>query len=156
MAMTNLDETDKKILELLQSNAKLTIREIASQLHLSTTPIFDRIKRLEKNQVITKQVVLLDKSKIGKKLTCFVQISIKDHSLALVKEFTRKVTSFDEVMECYHISGDADYMIKVVVGDMDEYNEFLLSKMSKVPNIYRHKTQFALSCTKYSTAFKNI
>jgi len=105
--MATLDDTDKKILELLQNNAKLTIREIAAQLHLSTTPIFDRIKRLE-------------------------------------------------VMECYHISGDADYMIKVVVGDMDEYNDFLLSKMSKVPNIYRHKTQFALSCTKYSTAFKNI
>lgn len=154
--MASLDDTDKKILELLQNNAKLTIREIAAQLHLSTTPIFDRIKRLEKNQIIVKHVVLLDKTKIGKKLTCFVQISIKDHSLALVKEFTRKVTSFDEVMECYHISGDADYMIKVIVRDMDEYNDFLLSKMSKVPNIYRHKTQFALSCTKYSTAFKNI
>ena len=154
--MSNLDDTDKKILELLQNNAKLTIREIAAQLNLSTTPIFDRIKRLEKNQIIVKHVALLDKTKIGKKLTCFVQISIKDHSLALVKEFTRKVNSLDEVMECYHISGDADYMIKVVVRDMDEYNDFLLSKMSKVPNIYRHKTQFALSCTKYSTAFKNI
>ena len=154
--MSNLDDTDKKILELLQNNAKLTIREIAAQLNLSTTPIFDRIKRLEKNQIIVKHVALLDKTKIGKKLTCFVQISIKDHSLALVKEFTRKVNSLDEVMECYHISGDADYMIKVVVRDMDEYNDFLLSKMSKVHNIYRHKTQFALSCTKYSTAFKNI
>lgn len=154
--MANLDDTDKKILELLQNNAKMTIREIAAQLNLSTTPIFDRIKRLEKNHIIVKHVALLDKTKIDKKLTCFVQISIKDHSLALVKEFTRKVNSLDEVMECYHISGDADYMIKVVVRDMDEYNDFLLSKMSKVPNIYRHKTQFALSCTKYSTAFKNI
>ena len=122
--MSNLDDTDKKILELLQNNAKLTIREIAAQLNLSTTPIFDRIKRLEKNQIIVKHVALLDKTKIGKKLTCFVQISIKDHSLALVKEFTRKVNSLDEVMECYHISGDADYMIKVVVRDMDEYNDF--------------------------------
>ena len=154
--MINLDDTDKKILELLQNNAKLTIREIAAQLHLSTTPIFDRIKRLEKNQIIVKNVVLLDKSKIGKKLTCFLQISIKEHSLAMIKEFTRKITSFDEVMECYHISGDFDYMVKVVVSDMDEFNDFLLSKLAKVPNIYRHSTQFALSCTKYSTAFKNL
>ena len=154
--MINLDDTDKKILQLLQSNAKLTIREIAAQLHLSTTPIFDRIKRLEKNQIIVKNVVLLDKSKIGKKLTCFLQISLKEHSLAMIKEFTRKITSFDEVMECYHISGDFDYMVKVVVSDMDEFNDFLLSKLCKVPNIYRHSTQFALSCTKYSTAFKNL
>ena len=154
--MINLDDTDKKILELLQNNAKLTIREIAAQVHLSTTPIFDRIKRLEKNKVIVKNVVLLDKSKIGKKLTCFLQISIKEHSLAMIKEFTRKITSLDEVMECYHISGDTDYMVKVVVSDMDEFNDFLLSKLSKVPNIYRHSAQFALSCTKYSTAFKNL
>ena len=151
-----LDSTDKKILELLQTNAKLTIREIAAQLNLSTTPIFDRIKRLEKNKVIVRQVALLDKSKIGKKLTCFLIISIKDHSLGMIKEFTRKITSFDEVMECYSISGDADYLVKVAVADMDEYNAFLINKLSKVPNIYRHKTQFALSCVKYSTAFKNI
>lgn len=152
--MYKLDEIDKKILELLQVNAKITIREIASQLHLSTTPIFDRIKRLEKNEVIMRQVVLLDKNLIGKKLTCFVQVSIKDHSIGQVKEFTRKVTSFDEVMECYNISGDADFLLKVTVSDMDAYNEFLWAKMSKVPNIMKHKTQFALSCNKFNTAYK--
>lgn len=152
--MIHLDDTDKKILHLLQSDAKLTIREIATQLNLSTTPIFDRIKKLEKNKVITRHVALLDKNKIGKKLTCFLLIENKDHSIAMIKEFTRRITSFDEVMECYHISGDANYMIKVAVNDMEEYNEFLLTKMSKVPNIYRYKTQFALSCTKHSTAYK--
>jgi len=149
-----LDETDKKILELLQENAKTTIRELASHLNLSTTPIFDRIKRLEKNGVISKQVVLLDESKIGKAMTSFVQVSIKDHSLSMVREFTKKITSFEEVMECYHISGDADFLIKVVVDDMSEFNQFLLNKISKVPNIGRHKTQFALSCSKHTTAYK--
>lgn len=152
--MYKLDDIDKKILELLQVNAKTTIREIATQLHLSTTPIFDRIKRLEKNKVITRQVVLLDKNLIGKKLTCFVQIAIKDHSIGQIKEFTRKITSFDEVMECYNLSGDSDFMLKVVVEDMDAFNEFLWSKMTKVPNVYRYKTQFALSCSKHTTAYK--
>jgi len=154
--MATLDKTDKKILELLQNDSKLTIREIASQLNLSTTPIFDRIKRLEKNEIILKHVVLLDRNKVGKRLTSFVHIAIKDHSLTMVKEFTRTITSYDEVMECYNISGEYDYMVKIIVADMEEYNEFLLRKLTKVPNIYRYRTEFALSCTKYSTALKNI
>lgn len=155
-AMITLDDTDKKILSLLQNNAKLTIREIAAQLSLSTTPIFDRIKRLEKNKIILKQVVLVDPKQVGKKLTCFIHIKVKDHSLVMIKEFTRKVAILDEVMECHSISGDADYMLKVVVSDMDEFNEFLITKLTKVPNIFRQRTEFALSCIKYSTALKNI
>ena len=154
--MTTLDDTDKKILALLQNDAKLTIREIAAQLNLSTTPIFDRIKRLEKNKVILKQVVLLDNKQIGKKLTCFIHVMLKDHSLVMIKEFTRQIAALDEVMECHSISGEADYLLKVVVADIDEFNEFLISKMTKVPNIYKQRTEFALSCIKYSTAYKNI
>jgi len=146
-----LDSTDTKILKLLQENSRLTIREMASQMHLSTTPIFERIKRMEKEKVIEKYVALVSPKKIGKSMFAFVDISLKEHRKEAVEEFVDQVIQFPEVMECHHISGNADFVIKVLLKDMEAYNQFVLEKLSIVPNIGHLESRFCLSVRKYST-----
>jgi DNA-binding Lrp family transcriptional regulator len=151
--MAKLDDTDLQILCMLQENARITMREMAKQLGLSTTPVFERIKRLEKEGVIKRYVALLDPKSIDRDLLAFVQVSLKEHSKKAVEEFIRLVIDFDEVMECYHLTGDSDFMLKVVARDMEAYNEFILNKMSVIPNLGRVRSQFALSTQKKTTAY---
>ncbi len=146
-----LDPTDLKILELLQQNARLTIKEIAAQLNLSTTPIFDRMKRMEKDKVIDRYVALVDPAKVGKTLFAFVHISLKEHARPQVEEFVEQVIKFQEVLECYHVTGDADFVLKVVLASIEAYNQFVLDKLSMVSNIGKVESRFCLSVRKYST-----
>lgn len=150
--MEKLDQTDRKLLQLLQENARLTIKELAAQLHLTTTPVFERIKRLEKNGVIDKYIVLLNREKIGKNMTIFLQVSLQEHQRGALDEFVDQVIQFEEVMECYHISGDSDFMLKIITENMETYNEFVLKKLSLIPHIGKVRSQFALSCRKFTTA----
>jgi len=149
--VTALDQTDLKILELLQTNARLTIKEIANQLNLSTTPIFDRMKKLEREQVIERYVALVNPAKVGKSLFAFVHISLKEHARPEVEAFVEQVVEFKEVMECYHVTGDADFVLKVVMENIAAYNEFVLEKLSVVKNIGKVETRFCLSTRKYTT-----
>ena len=149
--MTTLDQTDLKILELLQTNARLTIKEIANQLNLSTTPIFDRMKKLQQEGVIERYVALVNPTKVGKSLFAFVHISLKEHARPDVEAFVKQVIDFKEVMECYHVTGDADFVLKVVMENIAAYNEFVLEKLSVVKNIGKVETRFCLSTRKYST-----
>lgn len=149
--MNTLDLTDLKILKLLQGNARLTIKEIAGQLNLSTTPIFDRMKKLEKEKVIDRYVALVNPSKVGRSLFAFVHISLKEHVKQEVELFVNQVIQFQEVMECYHVTGEADFVLKVVVTNMDAYNQFVLEKLSMVSNIGKVESRFCLSTRKYST-----
>jgi len=146
-----LDDLDYKILAFLQENSKLTIREIASQLHLSTTPIFERIKRLEKSGVISKYVALLSAEKLEKNLVAFVDISLKDHGKDAVEHFVNEIIKFSEVQECHHVTGQADIIIKVLLKNISEYNDFVLNKLSIVPNIGKLESRFSLSVRKNST-----
>jgi DNA-binding Lrp family transcriptional regulator len=152
--MTKLDKTDKSILELLQENARLTIKEIAGKLHLSTTPIFERIKKLEKNGIINRYVALLNHRKLGKKLTAFIDISIKDHSKSALEAFVRQIITYDEILECHHVTGESDFMLKVVLRDVEAYNDFVLEKLSTVPNIGKIESRFSLSTRKSTTAIR--
>lgn len=152
--MTTLDKTDKSILELLQENARLTIKEIAGKLHLSTTPIFERIKKLEKNGIINRYVALLNHRKLGKKLTAFIDISIKDHSKSALEAFVRQIITYDEILECHHVTGESDFMLKVVLRDVEAYNDFVLEKLSTVPNIGKIESRFSLSTRKSTTAIR--
>lgn len=146
-----LDKIDKQILGLLQQNAKLTIREMAETLHLSTTPIFERIKRLEKSQVISQYVAILSAEKLGKNLTAFVDISLKDHGKDAVENFVNQLIKFPEVQECHHVTGQADVIIKVLLKDIAAYNDFVLNKLSIVPNIGKLESRFSLSVRKNSS-----
>ena len=149
--MAKLDQTDLKILEALQENARLTIKEIASQLNLSTTPIFDRTKRMEREGVIERYVALVNPKTVDKSLFAFVDISLKEHSRSKVEAFVDQVVQFEEVMECYHVTGEADFVLKVNLENVEAYNQFALEKLSMVSNIGKVESRFCLSVRKYST-----
>ncbi len=150
--MNKLDSTDLKILALLQQNARLTIKEMAAQLNRSTTPVFERIKRLEREGVIERYVAMLSRDKLGKKLTVFVDISMKDHSKGAIEEFVDQITAHPEVVECHHVTGESDFLLKVLVQDVETYNRFVLDKLSTVDNIGKVGTRFSLSVRKQTHA----
>lgn len=147
-----LDDTDKAILNMLQANSRVTIKEMAARLHLSTTPIFDRMKKLEKAGVINKYVAIIDHKKIGKTLTVFLTIALKDHDKTAIGHFVDAITQFPEVMECHHITGNADFLIKLILEDIEAYNTFILDKVSVIPHIGRVESRFSLSERKLTTA----
>ena len=148
MTINNLDTIDLKILDLLQEDARMTIKEMSGKLNLSTTPVYERIKKLEKQKFIDHYTVVLNTDKLGKKVTAFANISIKDHSKTLVNAFVERVMAFPEVLECHFVTGTSDFMIKVMVEDIEKYNLFVLEKLSAVPNIGKVESLFSLSVRK--------
>lgn len=152
--MAKFDQTDVEILKLIQEDSRMTIKEIAGKLNLSTTPIFERLKRLEKRGVIKRYVALLEPKKLGKKLNAFIHISIIDHSKEGIDAFVNQVADYSEVMECHHVTGDSDFLLKISVEDIEKYNLFVTEKLSIVPNINRIKTSFSLSVRKETTVFE--
>lgn len=146
--MIKFDSTDIQILELLQQDGRMTIKELSNRLNLSTTPIFERLKKLERNGVIDHYMAVLNPKLLGKKLTAFAHLSIKDHSKELVEEFVEKVVSFPEVQEFHYVTGASDFMIKVLVTDIEQYNLFILEKLSAVPNIGKVESMFSLQARK--------
>jgi DNA-binding Lrp family transcriptional regulator len=146
-----LDETDKKLLMLLQKNAKLTTKQLAHHLGLTITPVFERIKRLEKQGVIDKYVAILNKEKIGRKLIAFCNVSIKEHSREYIHHFESQIIKFPEVMECYHIAGMYDYMLKITTENMDSYHDFIYNKLATIDNIGNVRSSFVMNELKSST-----
>ncbi len=133
--MKPLDETDKKILTLLQQDARMTVKEMSGKLNLSTTPVFERIKKLEKNGIIDHYTAVINTEKLGKKLNAFAHISLKDHSKKKVEEFEEKILNIPEVLECHYVTGGTDFIIKILVDDMEGYKEFIVEKLLEIPNI---------------------
>jgi len=150
--MYTLDNIEKQVLTLLQEDSTITIKQMAESLHLSTTPIFDRMKRMEKAGVIKNYVAIVDGKKIGKSLTVFINISLKEHGKGAINEFVEAITAFPEVLECHHISGDADFFLKLILKDIEAYNQFILDKLSILPHIGRVESRFSLSERKSITA----
>ncbi|BDS15622.1 Lrp/AsnC family transcriptional regulator [Aureispira anguillae] len=151
--MLKLDTTDYRILEMLQENAKLTTKEVAGELGLSITPVYERIKRLERHKIILKHVALVDRKKIGKNLIGFCNVSLNQHSKDNLLKFEQDVVQFNEVLECYHITGKFDYMIKIAVEDMEAYHKFTYHHLATLDNVGNVHTVFAMNDIKYSTAY---
>lgn len=149
---SHLDEVDVKILEVLQQDGRITIKALSEQLNLTTTPVFERVKRLEREGVIDKYVALVNQKKVDKKLIVFVSISLKNHTRSYLDKFVKEITSHDEVPECYHIAGNFDFMLKVVIKDMEAYEQFIYTKLSINANIGHVQSSFVLSKNKYTTA----
>ena len=141
----------KSILKLLQANAKLTIKEIGQKLNLSSTPIFERIKRLERSDYISAYRATISRRKIGLSLMVFCDISLNQHETSYISKFEQDIQQFPEVIECYHIGGTFDYLIKVVAKDMDEYQYFIANKLASLDNIRKVQSSFVMNEVK-STA----
>lgn len=148
-----LDYKDKKLLQQLQQNSKQTTKELSAKLNLSVTAVYERIKKLEKQKVIKKHTVLLDKNKIGKAFTVFCHVKLIQHSKENILEFEKEITKLNEVLECFHLSGDYDYILKVCVSDMKEFREFMVTKLTVIKNIGSTQSSFSISEVKNTTEF---
>ncbi|MFO8147576.1 MAG: Lrp/AsnC family transcriptional regulator [Bacteroidota bacterium] len=148
----NLDDTDKKILQKLQKNSKITNKELSNGLSLSVTAIFERIKRLERNGVISDYVALVKPEKVEKAFMVLTQIKLVQHTKSNVIKFEAEVVKLPEVLECYHVSGEYDYILKVLVKDMEAYREFMLTKLTNLEHIGSTQSTFIISSVKSTTA----
>lgn len=145
-----LDETDLQILKTLQKNAKLTTKELADAVHLTPTPVFERQKRLEKKGYIKKYVAILDPERLGLGLLVFCQVKLKQINHELADSFVRRIQRVPEVTECYNISGAYDYLLKVRVRDMRQYQEFVINKLGDIDTVGSIESTFVMSEEKHS------
>ena len=148
--MVQLDEVDLKLLDLLQQNGKITTKEIAQRVHLSPTPVYERIKRLEKEGIIEEYVALVNAEKVGKGLIVFCDITLKEHTKEIGDQFVKEIMSLQYVSECYNISGDYDFRLKVMVRDMKHYQEFVLNDLGAIKNIGSAHSTFVMGVIKHS------
>lgn len=140
-----LDNTDKKLLKLLQEDSKRTTKELSLKLDLSVTAVYERIKKLEREGIIEKYVVLLNRDKIQKGFVVFCHIKLIQHTKEFLTQFESQVIKLNEVLECHHVSGDYDYILKVVVKDMEAYREFLVTKLTTLDHIGSTHSTFMIS-----------
>jgi Lrp/AsnC family transcriptional regulator, leucine-responsive regulatory protein len=147
-----LDEVNKQILSIIQDDGSITNSELSKRIGLAPASTLERVKKLEKTGVIKKYVALLDSEKIGKDILAFVEISINEHSTAAIKLFTREILKIPEVLDCHHISGDKDFLLKVVTDSIKNYETFALEKLSMIPHVGKISTLFVLSTIKSETA----
>ena len=145
---SGLDNKDLAILKLLQANARVTVKEIADKVGLSTTPVHERIKRLEEDGVITQYATLVNPHKVKKGLTVICYVSIKQHNKNAGARFIKSILEMHEVIECYNISGEFDFMLKVVAENMDDYYNFHVNKLSEADNIGHVQSVFVMGIIK--------
>lgn len=140
-----LDEIDLQILRALQKNAKLTTKELADIVHLTPTPVFERQKRLEKQGYITKYVAVLNPDRLNQSMIVFCKVKLIQINHETANQFIRRVIPVPEVVECYNTSGSYDYLLKVRVRDIKQYQEFILTKLGDLPNIASIESTFVMS-----------
>lgn len=143
-----LDKTDEALLEALQKNARVTNKELGEMIHKSPTAAFERVKQLERDQVIEKYTIKINKKKLGLMLTVYAVVQLKEHRNAFLVEFEKEVVNFTQVRECYHMTGNFDYMLKVSVPDIDTYHDFIKNKLANLPNIGNVQSYFVMSTIK--------
>ena len=144
----NLDDTDRKILRILQRNSDLTVKELATKLHLSTSPTFERQKRLERDGYIERYMAVLNPRKVGNGIMVLCNIRLKQHSQKLIQEFMDVVQNLEEITECYNTSGDYDFLIKVYAHDMKSYQQFMLNTLGTINCIGSLHSIFVIDETK--------
>jgi len=149
-----LDKIDHRLIELLQTDSSQSIKQLALQLNLSNTPIYERIKKLEKFGIIEGYSAKINPKKVGKELLVFTNVSLKEHSKTFLLNFEQKIQQLDEVIECYHVSGEHDYLLKVLVKNMQDYRNFLTDTLAKIANIGNVHTSFVVSEIKKNTIIK--
>jgi len=145
------DETDRKLLLFLQQDAKQTTKELSYKLGLSVTAVYERVKKLENNKVIAKYVAILDKTKIDRNFIILCHVKLIQHKKEYVMQFEKEVMNLQEVIECFHVSGDYDYILKICVKDMEDYRNFMLTKLTTLQHIASTHSSFTISEVKNTT-----
>ena len=130
-----LDATDKKLIYLLQEDSTRTTKELSVKLNLSVTAIYERVKKLEREGIVAKYVAVVNRNKVNKGFVVFCHLKLIQHTKEYLTRFEQQVTKLDEVLECYHVSGDYDYILKIFVANMEEYREFLVTKLTSLQHI---------------------
>ncbi len=138
------DIYDIAILREVQINAKITVKDLSEKINLSPTPTFERLKKLEKEGYITGYHAKLDIKKLGLSLMVMCNVSLKNHQKDIIEKFQEEIIRFDEVKECYHIAGMYDYLLKIVVKDMDAYQHFVSKKLASLENIGNVQSSFVM------------
>jgi DNA-binding Lrp family transcriptional regulator len=146
-----MDKVDLVILKMLVKDGLCTNKEIAAKLNLTTTPVHERVKRLRRDGIIEKYTIELNRKALRKNLLVFVSVSLKEHAAEYLEKFERDVQTLPQVVECYCISGGADFLLKIIVEDMDEYKVFILNKLSALANIGNTQSQFVVKEVKQSS-----
>ena len=147
-----LDATDLRILQELQNDSSLTNLELARKVHLSPSPCLTRVKALEAAGVIDRYVALVNPKQLGLNLSVFISISLKEQSKSALAEFESRIAEHDEVMECYLMTGDSDYLIRVAVADITALEKFILEQLTPIAGIEKIRSSFALKQVRYKTA----
>ncbi len=149
--MSKIDATDKRLLKLLQNDAKMSVKALAETLQLTKTPVYDRIKRLEKQGIIEKYVAIIDPKKISHAIVVFCSVSLESQKLTDILSFSEAIEKIPEVVECYLMGGANDFLLKVIVEDLEAYHRFSSGKLAALPNISQIKSTFVLDVIKRST-----
>lgn len=142
--MDKLDKTDLDILRILQDNARLTVKELAARVHLSTTPVFERMKRLENNGYIKRYVAVLDAEKLNRGFVVFCSVKMRRLSREIATDFAAVVRDIPEVTDCYNISGHFDYLLKIHAPDMKCYQQFVLNVLGTIENLDSLESTFVM------------
>jgi len=150
----NLTAIDCEILRILQNNGRISNLELAKQINMSPPPTLERVRKLEKAGVIKRYVALLEPAEVGIEMFSFIEVTLSTHGSDVINSFTEAVNQLDEVMECHHITGDADFLLKIAVKNIPAYEQLILHKLTNLPNIRHLKTSVVLSTLKNETALK--
>lgn len=154
MSQDSLDALDKALLRLLQKDGKMRTKELAEAIGLSLTPTYERVKRLEREGYIQGYVAVLNRHKIDRQLLVMCQVSLKQHSQALLQDFQTSIQGFSEVLACYHIAGNYDFLLKIAVSHMQSYQHFTVNKLATLDNVATVHSAFVLDEFKNETAYR--
>ncbi|MCG2462382.1 Lrp/AsnC family transcriptional regulator [Flavobacteriaceae bacterium F89] len=151
--MERIDDIDLRILRILQEDSKKTTKEIAEKLCLTVTPVYERIRRLEKGGLIKKYVALLDKKKINRSVTAICMVSLRYHNEGFIDKFDRQIKELKEVQECYHMAGKVDFFLKIHLQSLDDYHDFVRLKLSRIENVGVLESYFVLKEVMHTTEY---
>ena len=150
-----MDETDKKILKELQANGRLSNEELAKRVNLSPSPCLRRVRLLEKKQIITGYAAIVDQTQVGLPVTVFMRIKLNQHSEEVTQIFEDSIKDLPEILECYLMTGDWDYLIRVIVSSLQDYENFVRRRIHKIPGVGSMDTSFAYGEIKRTAVFPN-
>lgn len=151
---TPMDTTDKKILTILQQDGRITNSRLAQEIGLSPPAVLERVRRLEAGGIINRYVAILDRTKAGYGVQTIVMVCLSHHQISNLEEVKKRLTEMEEVLECYQLTGEVDFLLKVAVPDMSCYTAFVNNKLSGIPGIQNVKTSFVLDTLKHDTSLR--